>query len=441
LLLERSVVLIPDRHLTRSRIGAALGCVALGISYTFWSQAVIAEIYTTATIFIVAIVLLAWRWQEDPSSRYLLLFFGLLLAGLGIHTTVVLIAPAVGVFVIWELWTSRAPKALWKRGLLAAALGGLTGVAIYLLGFLLVDINNPPTSFIQVSLYPSRSLWGASAADLDTFLERVCATVVSIQWRGAMFSGGIDFAIASFSGYWQWLLGHDFTLLVLLLSLVGFFAILRSKRMHGVFMIIGIGILLFFIANYNTNDRQVFYLATYIFLAISLGVGISFILEKAGQYLGTGSVTRSRVVYTTTALLLALVILLPYTSARLDALLAGSANFVTEDYAYPIYDLTEPRRLAEERMLCIPDDALLVLDWQTLYATYFLSYVEQGRKGIQIFEASPYPSDWSLPATLMEEVKAAIQSGHPVFLDHEYSNLRPTFRLNPVAGCDLIRIY
>ena len=34
------------RYFTRNRIGAVLGTVALGISYTFWSQAIIAEVYT-----------------------------------------------------------------------------------------------------------------------------------------------------------------------------------------------------------------------------------------------------------------------------------------------------------------------------------------------------------------------------------------------------------
>lgn len=428
------------RKLSRNRIGAILGCLSLGISYTFWSQAVIAEIYTTATIFIVTIVFFAWHWYEDPQSRSLWLFFSLMLAGTGIHTTVVLIAPAIGVFIIWTLWKYHASIGIWKRSLLAAVLGGLAGVSIFLLGFLILDINNPPTSFIQVTLYPSRSLWGATAADLDTFLERVYATVVSIQWRGAMFSGGVDFAIDSFKSYWQWLLGHDFTILMLLLSLVGFFAILRSKPIHGGFMLIAIGTLLFFIANYNTSDRQVFYLATYIFLAVAIGAGIGYILDKIQQALGIRSATLSKAVYTSTAILLTLVILLPTASVRWDALRAGSTNFVTEDYAYPIYDLSEPRRIAEERMLCLPDDALLVLDWRTLYATYYLSYVEQGRKGLQIYEASPYPSNWALPETLLEEVKAAVQSGRLVYSDQEYSNLRPIFRLIPVTACNLFRL-
>ena len=37
-------VFLLGRYLTRSRIGALLGAFALGLSYTFWSQAIIAEV-------------------------------------------------------------------------------------------------------------------------------------------------------------------------------------------------------------------------------------------------------------------------------------------------------------------------------------------------------------------------------------------------------------
>ena len=39
-----SAVYLLARHVTRSRTGALLGSLALGLSYTFWSQAVIAEV-------------------------------------------------------------------------------------------------------------------------------------------------------------------------------------------------------------------------------------------------------------------------------------------------------------------------------------------------------------------------------------------------------------
>jgi hypothetical protein len=115
-------------------------------------------------------------------------------------------------------------------------------------------------------------------------------------------------------------------------------------------------------------------------------------------------------------------------------------TFVKEDYAYPIYDLSEPRRVAETRLALLPDDAVLLLEWRTLYTTFYVAQVEQGRSGITIWEASPYPSDWSLPDSLVQEVDAALRNGRPVFIDNEYRNVRSHYQVRPVQGMDLMRL-
>ena len=59
------------RYFTRSRVGAVLGGMALGISYTFWSQAVIAEVYTPGMAFLVVVILLLLHWQTESRQRNL----------------------------------------------------------------------------------------------------------------------------------------------------------------------------------------------------------------------------------------------------------------------------------------------------------------------------------------------------------------------------------
>ena len=100
------------RYFTRSRVGAALGSLALGISYTFWSQAVIAEVYTPGMAFLVGIMLLLFHWQMDPKNRSLSLLAAALLAGLslGVHASVWLIAPPAVALVLWTLWKQRASR-------------------------------------------------------------------------------------------------------------------------------------------------------------------------------------------------------------------------------------------------------------------------------------------------------------------------------------------
>ena len=66
LLYLAGVVLIRRRRLP------AVGAVAFAASYTFWSQAIIAELYAIAAAFIVAILLLLLCWHNDRNPRLLL---------------------------------------------------------------------------------------------------------------------------------------------------------------------------------------------------------------------------------------------------------------------------------------------------------------------------------------------------------------------------------
>ena len=150
-----SGVYLLGRFITSSRVGPVLGSIVLGITYSFWSQAVIAEVYTLATLAMTWSVFCLWRWQEDPAQRGGWVLAALLLLGLGVHTVVELIVPAVGIFMLWTLWVRRHPARVWGRSIGMAVLGGAIGAAIFFGVFYLSDtVINPPASFINVSLYP-----------------------------------------------------------------------------------------------------------------------------------------------------------------------------------------------------------------------------------------------------------------------------------------------
>jgi hypothetical protein len=435
-----SGVYLMARFLTRNPIAAVIGSLALGVSYTFWSQAVIAEVYTAATLTGVTAVALTWRWRVDPAQRQLSLAMACLLTCLGIHSTTVLLAPVIAAFIFWTLWSCRAPFKTWSRNIAFALGGALSGLGIMVLAFWVVDTINPSTSFMQVTLIPSRSLWGIGAGELDSFFERMMATLWSIQWRGALFGGGPDHAAAAISAYLGWLSTHDFSIWLLLFATLGLVVTLRTQPGLGVFILVAQFVLLTFIANYNTSDIQVFYLATYIYLAACMAAGAGYTLE----FLSTALTKQNRLVraasYALVSALFLALVLFPSWSSRWEALKIGAVTFVKEDYAYPIYDLSEPRRVAETRLALLPDDAVLLLEWRTLYTTFYVAQVEQGRSGITIWEASPYPSDWSLPDSLVQEVDAALRNGRPVFIDNEYRNVRSHYQVRPVQGMDLMRL-
>jgi hypothetical protein len=61
-----AVVYLIARELTRRRLPALLGAAALAVSPVFWSQAVVAEVYSLHSAFVAALLWLALRWARQP---------------------------------------------------------------------------------------------------------------------------------------------------------------------------------------------------------------------------------------------------------------------------------------------------------------------------------------------------------------------------------------
>lgn len=438
-----SGVYLLARSITHSRVGAVLGCLALGIAHSFWSQAVIAEVYTLATLALTWSIYCLYRWQEDPARKNAWLLACVLLLGLGVHTVVELVVPAVGIFILMTLRAKHLPARQWWRSIGAAAAGGAIGAAIFILVFFISDtVVNPPTSFLNVTLVPSHSLWGVSAADLDSFFKRLYHTVIPLQWGGALFSGDPGYMDKELERYMGALVGLDFSLPMLLLSLLGLVvAFIRRPRLAG-FMVIGFCTLLFYVINYKVSSKFVFYLATYVFLAALIGVGAGFLLEKLRESLArSGNRPVLWAGFGVSLLVLGLIIFSPTAESRWEALQAGRATFYADDdYTYPVKNLSEPRTTAEEILKQFPDNAVLLMGWRMLYTTVYLANVEQNRSGITFREASPYPSQNELPASLVEEINGFLRAGRPVYAEGNYKNLRQNYQVNRVSGSNWVQL-
>jgi 4-amino-4-deoxy-L-arabinose transferase-like glycosyltransferase len=439
-----SAVYLLARHVTRSRTGALLGSLALGLSYTFWSQAIIAEVYTPGLAFLSMIVLLLWRWQRSQinEGNNWGLLVAALLAGLslGVHASVTLIAPAAVIFVVWTLWSRRCSWSQWRRSLLAGCVGLVLGVSIFVLTFLALDLNNPPSSFYQVALQPSRSTWGLQATDLDSPIERMWATVTGVQWQDAMFPGGDDFISEALATYVDRLLAHEFTLGMLLCAVLGLMVMERTTLKLFGFTLLALGTMLYFILHYEPPDKYIFYLPTYIFVALAIGAGAGILLEMTVR---NRLARRGRwrwVLQLPVLVVLLMIVVKPYAPARWRALQAGTATFVHEEYVYPLYNLDEPRQTASWQLTNLPEDAVLIVRWRALYTMYYLAHVEGKRPDILIMEASPHGAGGGLADSLIQQLQETLRKGRPVFADQVYRNMRAHFRVQPALGGNWYRL-
>jgi hypothetical protein len=422
------------RQFTRSRVGAALGAVSLGISYTFWSQAVISEVYTPGMAFLVGIMLLLFHWQAEPAQRNRFLLAAALVAGLGfgVHASVWLIAPPAIAFVLWTLWQQRATRPEWIRSLSAGLLGAGIGLALYLALFLISDRLNSPTSFINTTMEPSRIFWNLKPEDFASPLQRLKIVVISAQWDKALFPGGDFSFIKELGNFSDQVANIEFAPPVLLFALVGLVVMLVTRPARGAFYPLAFLFSAFIILNYQVSDKYVFYLSLYIPLTVAAGTGMGFALDRIHRYLEP--VSGSRLLYLLPVLFCVTVVIQPTAAIRWQALRNGVADFVTEEYPYPVKNLKEPRFVAQERLVGMAENAVFVMDWRGLFTTAYLAHVEKGMTNTLFFEAMPYGNQGKVASTLIDQLKGYLAEGRPVYAEQKYPGLEENFRIVPTAG-------
>jgi hypothetical protein len=287
------VVYLAGFRLTGRAVAAAAGALAFGLSGTFWSQAVISEVYTLEAL--VILVLLLWRGRRD--DRYLLLVAFLVGLSLTHHLTSVLLVPAVPAFVF--LTDGRVFS---RTSLLLKSLG------LFLIGLL-------PLIYL-----PIRALMHAPLNEADP----------STPWRLMLLVTGGSFlaessergrhcspsalALADPSTRLQLLGDHLLGQFPLILMLVGILAavyLLFTDRAASVlFGILFFGCLLQAIVylQLGIEDFYVFLIPSFLVFSLCISAGLGVLLRWV-EDLVAGSATRIVLLFALSALMLAVTLL------------------------------------------------------------------------------------------------------------------------------------
>jgi len=96
------LVVLVGVELSGSVAAAASAALLFAVSYTFWSQAVIAEVYALHIALVALTLLLLLRWAEHPTFGRLTLFFAVYAIAFGNHLSMILLAPAFTLFLFLE---------------------------------------------------------------------------------------------------------------------------------------------------------------------------------------------------------------------------------------------------------------------------------------------------------------------------------------------------
>jgi hypothetical protein len=258
-----------------------------------------------------------------------------------------------------------------------------------------------------------------------------------------MFPGRHLFRLDEIREYLD-LLVLEFSWFSLVCAMLGLVVTVLNKPRVGVFLVLSLMTMLFVISNYHPGDQHLFYLPTFVLIAIAAGVGIGFVLDRIRAWTMPSVFGQTGPSSFSTLLLASLIfsalVILPFVESRWRALSSGTLSFAANTYAYPIENLQEPRQRAVRQVSYVPDDAVLVLSWRGLYSAIYLTHVEQKRAGITFIEATPHGGTEQLADSLIDDLEQMVLAGRPVFVDQVYENLRDRFRVLPVPVSGLYRV-
>ncbi|MBN1427594.1 MAG: DUF2723 domain-containing protein [Anaerolineae bacterium] len=357
-------------RLYRGPVIASAAGLTLGLGATLWGQAVIADKYAFSAFFASLVTGLALWWMQDHDQPYgdRLLYALALAYGLSLlhHRSMFVFAPGLGLLVggieRGKLWQDR------QRTLIGTALVLLPPLIIYPLFLPLVQARDLSPFLWQPS---SLSGW------INWWLERHVLTGEVL-----VFDSGMTWA-RQLLIYLE-TLRQDYTLVTVIFAVFGLALLVRRRMMTVVFLLVTYALVGALGANYRGNVRQfTYYLPSFVVLGYVYGIGLGeckrFMRERIEIRF-----TRVRILeYTIGFVLIAGVVLTQI--MRAYPLLRGESTYgqTLDVYRQTLKSGDMGDRLVA-RMIDLPQDAVVLADWEQLTSLWYKQKVEGVRPDLTL---------------------------------------------------------
>lgn len=412
------------RLLSGWRIAAATAAITLTVTPLFWYFSVIAELYIPACAFLSTVLLFLLLWRQNGNWHWLAA--SALLGGLslGVHSSVALAAPAV---LGYLALTARS-----GREWIAAIGGALLGLALAFTAFLALDARNPDAGYYNATVEPALSVWGMDETGFDSPLERLEFLYAARQFNYAMFKHPAE-TMPFIAGIYRDVLGEAFAPLPLALMGIGLIGLFFQRWREGLLLLLCWGVQMFFITNYNIFDVVVFFVPTFVFLALWIGIGLGMLMQSFSW--GLQRIGQEKLAAPAAKLIGVIVLGLTIQIWRGMALEAWESKTVVfmrdtdfEEYPYPINDPQAVHREAQSLVDGIEDNAIVFTNWDMLFPCYYVTHIEQGRLSMDFHETYPQEGVTHLAESTLGYIEDNIDA-RPIYFTERPSELAARYQI------------
>jgi hypothetical protein len=253
-------------ELSGSLVAGAGAALLFGVSYTFWSQAIIAEVYALHALFMGLTLLLLLRWQRRPTLPRLLLFFAVYALGFGNHLSMILLAPAYTIFLLATApggWRSMLAPRVVLLAIVCAAVGALQYAGMF------------------------RALWLAPQPPhgIGEALQTFWFDVTKSDWRDTTVLTVPQSMIGDRSAMYWFDVRQQFGVAGAILAALGALHLILMDRPRAALLLLLYAANAAFAYSYNVGDSHVFYLPSHAVVALLSACGVAF----AGRIARRGS--------------------------------------------------------------------------------------------------------------------------------------------------------
>lgn len=241
-------------RLTGTPLAGAAAGLLLAFSFTFWTQAIIAEVYSLHLTLVAGCLLALSACAARPTQSRLALFFALYAVAFGNHLSMILFLVPFTVFLVQ---VHPRPRELFTPSTI------LLAVVIAIAGAL----QYAPTLMYVWSSIDAPPAWSDR-------LTAFWVDVTKADWREEMVLGVASSQLWNRLQMWAWDARQQFGIAGLALATVGAIRIWWLSKPWAVFVWLAYAITTAFALTYNVGDTHVFLLPGHFVLALAIAAAL-----------------------------------------------------------------------------------------------------------------------------------------------------------------------